>query len=490
MKGTLFLLFVPLFSVVPALAWTQSWSDQPIIISPPEAIPNGFGTSMALDGTHLVVSAPDASNNIVQGVVYVFGRHEGGLDQWGLVQIIRPSEEQRGEFGATLALSYDQLFIGSRQGTWIYEWNVSEGRFEFDRQIGELRSSSIQVTDSLLVIASAAGAAQNGGVLGSFDGLATVFSRDPEEPSNWTQYDLVIAPADPLATLFSCAGKSVALGQGFLALGDPCYTETLTSAYCKVGVVPWEGNGFSNSVFTTLPVDVVNIGAGFGRCIAALHDTLFMVLPQRNGGIGGWIHCIRYTSTTEEVQIVQLDTLFNPYAQPGYWASAFSSIEVDRYGQVYASTGDWLLRYRPDPINGGWDEGERIIQLSCGASEMLLTDEHLIVGCPGAGSGHGQVEIYTNTSVGVPQVPARSTSLRISPNPFHEQAQVVLTPHPHGPVLMEVFDVSGRPVLSKITSTNGTFELFNNGLVPGQYALRLSDPIDLDRYGVARFVIE
>ncbi len=88
--------------------------------SAPAARPNdGFGTSVALSAECLFIGAPgvdgfgDASASIL-GAVYVFRRSLGGTDNWGLLGRITPADRwDSGGFGRSMALAGDLFAVGA-----------------------------------------------------------------------------------------------------------------------------------------------------------------------------------------------------------------------------------------------------------------------------------------------------------------------------------------------------------------------------------------
>lgn len=78
---------------------------------------NDYGRSVAVDGDIAVVGAPrderlDRFHG--SGAVYVYGRDQGGTNNWGLIKKIAPNILRPGdEFGASVALSGDFLVVGA-----------------------------------------------------------------------------------------------------------------------------------------------------------------------------------------------------------------------------------------------------------------------------------------------------------------------------------------------------------------------------------------
>jgi hypothetical protein len=75
------------------------------LLLPPDPSPSfNFLFSVALEGDRLAVGAPDRA-----GSVYVFERHHGGTNAWGLVQELRVSGAAADQWGVGTDLSGDTL---------------------------------------------------------------------------------------------------------------------------------------------------------------------------------------------------------------------------------------------------------------------------------------------------------------------------------------------------------------------------------------------
>ncbi|MCP4664664.1 MAG: hypothetical protein GY856_55480 [bacterium] len=85
----------------------------------------GFGQSVAISGDTVVVGAYGNIWTYGAGSVYVFERHQGGYDNWGQVaEMIAPDNFDSGYFGYSVGLSGDALVVGSVMGAaYLFERN-------------------------------------------------------------------------------------------------------------------------------------------------------------------------------------------------------------------------------------------------------------------------------------------------------------------------------------------------------------------------------
>jgi hypothetical protein len=77
---------------------------------------DNFGTTVALDGDTIAISAPSAENEdgrASAGAVYLYERDPGGTDLWISVAKLRPSDAAGGDFGGALALAGPTLLVGA-----------------------------------------------------------------------------------------------------------------------------------------------------------------------------------------------------------------------------------------------------------------------------------------------------------------------------------------------------------------------------------------
>jgi len=82
-----------------------------------DEIPRAFGSSVSLSGDRLAIGAPGVSAVGQTGKVYICERNAGGTDRWGIVQeIVAPfSPSIRDGFGTSVSLNNTNLVVGAIQ---------------------------------------------------------------------------------------------------------------------------------------------------------------------------------------------------------------------------------------------------------------------------------------------------------------------------------------------------------------------------------------
>lgn len=87
------------------------WMEQELLSAPDSVRKDDFGRTLAKDGNTLAVGAPRKRDG--SGVVYIFDR-SSGTSGWELSAVVEPPQTgDHTEYGAALALSGDELLIGS-----------------------------------------------------------------------------------------------------------------------------------------------------------------------------------------------------------------------------------------------------------------------------------------------------------------------------------------------------------------------------------------
>jgi hypothetical protein len=92
------------------LGGADGWGEVRKLIAADDAFNDALGTSVAIDGDVVAAGAPNESS--AAGAVYLFGRNQGGADQWG--QLVKVSvASPLGTLGQSVALDGDRLVAGA-----------------------------------------------------------------------------------------------------------------------------------------------------------------------------------------------------------------------------------------------------------------------------------------------------------------------------------------------------------------------------------------
>ncbi|MEE9130117.1 MAG: FG-GAP repeat protein [Phycisphaerales bacterium] len=187
-----------------------------------------FGWSVAVNGDLAIVGAPfENENGTNAGAAYVFGRDEGGTDNWGEVKKITAGD-LNDEFGVAVAMSVDTALVGAENaglgGTGgagaAYVFEQDAGGTDNWGQVAKLTASDGAVADAFGLSVSIR---RRGAVVGAFGnnlarGAAYLFRRPGGGWVNNTENDKMTASD---AAPFDAFGRSVAISGDFAVMGAP-----------------------------------------------------------------------------------------------------------------------------------------------------------------------------------------------------------------------------------------------------------------------------
>ncbi len=191
-----------------------------------------FGWSVSLSGDTLVVGAPEYNLDLAttnrEGAVYHFERHQGGSNQWGLVERITAAEtnDARG-FGWSVAAHTHRLAVGvpnmiagsvSAAGrVYLYQRAGVGDAFAYQRQLDRRSDTerrfgySVAMEGDLLFV----GAPENAALPNV--GAAYLYESSGAT-GDWTLVEKFMRPAGNTANLY---GRAVGLRQGTAIVGAP-----------------------------------------------------------------------------------------------------------------------------------------------------------------------------------------------------------------------------------------------------------------------------
>jgi len=160
-----------------------NWGLLKKLASPVPTQGEGFGSAVELQGDELFVASFALGP---AGMVRIFGRDEGGVENWGVLAEITESDAAFCEFGRSMDVEGDILVVGSNCGggntgqVFVYERNLGGAGAWGRRQV--ITPSDIQVGDRFGVAVALSGnlLAVGAGDRGTDDaGGVYLFRRDP-----------------------------------------------------------------------------------------------------------------------------------------------------------------------------------------------------------------------------------------------------------------------------------------------------------------------
>lgn len=94
----------------------DNWGEVKMLFDPNGTPDDMFGITVTAGEDIVIVGAEfaDVGSKVRQGAVYIYGRHEGGDNNWGLVKKLTAADgNDNDNFGDSIALSGDQLLVGA-----------------------------------------------------------------------------------------------------------------------------------------------------------------------------------------------------------------------------------------------------------------------------------------------------------------------------------------------------------------------------------------
>lgn len=250
-----------------------AWSDPTLLTAPDSSRMDDFGRALALDGSTLAVAAPRKRDGV--GVVYTFTREAAGAP-WSLEAVVEPGgEADHREYGAAVALSGDDLLVGSPAvgGTGVvYHLTRSGGAWTLAHTIAPPAGadasgfgSALDWDGETLIVGAPAA--------DSLRGRAYVVARSAD---GWETPRPVALPRVDLS-------ERASLGAAVLVVGERAYLGAPGAA--RVVHLERDDDGGWSVAGTLRPYDDPE-GSGFGLALASTGDDVWVGAPGVDGGNG------------------------------------------------------------------------------------------------------------------------------------------------------------------------------------------------------------
>lgn len=176
-----------------------------------------FGTEVDISGDIIAVRATGVDTVAINaGAVLIYHRHKGGPDAWGLVKVLAsPDPQMNGAFGQRISLHKDRLVAwqnsdgGSARSMYLFErhlggpdnWGV---RKTWDFESG-FTLGSTYLEDDLLAVVSGLG----------LDNALRIYHRNEGGADHWGQADAILAGSASLDGSLSMFGRRILFGRPF-----------------------------------------------------------------------------------------------------------------------------------------------------------------------------------------------------------------------------------------------------------------------------------
>lgn len=206
----------------------DQWGQTKKIIATDGAEYDRFGGSVAISGDIVVVGAPDKDGtNSYSGAAYVFYRNQGGLNNWGQVKKLTGSGQASAHFGESVDISDDTIVVGEpgyslggqayvfqRNQGGVNNWGQVQVIWGLDTDAGDQFGADVAIDNDLIAV----GAPYNDPSGAANGGTVYMFYHDSAAPNEWSQLDMLDGGYVYAGDHF---GASVALDNGLLVVGAP-----------------------------------------------------------------------------------------------------------------------------------------------------------------------------------------------------------------------------------------------------------------------------
>jgi uncharacterized repeat protein (TIGR01451 family) len=294
----------------------DGWGEVAKLTASDGAGGDGFGISVAISGDRIVVGAmnADVGGNSDQGAAYIFDRNHGGLDAWGEVTKITPADGAEYDFFAeTVSIDGDTFAAGSsgadiggntNQGA-VYVFGRNQGGADNWGQVAKVTSSdAIADTAYGRKLSISGDTLAVGNAHANYNlGRVYVYSRNEGGEDNWGEVRILTASDGNVMDRF---GWSIGVDGVRIVVG--AYSDTVGSNPSQGSAYLFERNhgGYDNwgeVAHLTAPAglagdwlgfsvgisgDVVVAGAAYADIDGASQQGAAWVFKRNYGGTDSW----------------------------------------------------------------------------------------------------------------------------------------------------------------------------------------------------------
>ncbi|MEO6684783.1 MAG: T9SS type A sorting domain-containing protein [Dyadobacter sp.] len=203
-----------------------NWEQVKVIYSPHQTSSGFFGISMGISNDYLVISGRDKAADLTTAA-YIYGRNQGGADQWGMVkEILLPTSSGYSTRSSGVAISGDNIIIGNANepnGTGQFQtgsvslYNKDQGGLGLWGLVNKLTIAGAITKDALGVSVSIDGDYAVAGATGenAVAGAAYIFKRN-SITGQWSQIKKLTSSVPANNDFF---GNSLAQSGPYIVIG-------------------------------------------------------------------------------------------------------------------------------------------------------------------------------------------------------------------------------------------------------------------------------
>jgi hypothetical protein len=224
------------------------WQQTRKIVPNDRQVGDGFGVSVAISGTTIIVGSNgnktdvNGANSIANaGAAYIFSENQGGLENWGQIKKLVPTDRSASTFGYSVAISGTNVVVGAdlnetdanganniTNAGAAYVFNRDFGGFNNWGQVKKIVANDRSTVNGFGVSVSISGINILIGTSGGFStdesganvitnaGAAYIFSRDFGGTNNWGQVKKIVANDRGYFNFF---GSSVSISGNIVVIG-------------------------------------------------------------------------------------------------------------------------------------------------------------------------------------------------------------------------------------------------------------------------------